>query len=224
VIRKWGTTARACFALAFAAAHAAAVWPYDRPARLAADEVLEKVNERYAALAGFRAAVTTAVTSGALGESSSQSGVMYFRAPDRVRVEYGTPFAQTIIYDGSYMYVITAGQNQVIRYAGASLGGMISLPQALATIREQYDAALASETAGGLLELHFVARAGDQLFKKVYVWVDAGTFLASRLELYDDAGGSTSYRFSNYRLDPSFPADYFEFAAPPGAEIVDAGP
>ncbi len=214
---------RVLFRLLLWAAPAAALWPYDQPPPVSADELLAQVSARYEKAGDFRADLVVATSSALMDDASSQSGVILARQPNLFRVEFSQPYAQTVIYDGSYMYVVTPGGDQVLRYAGAGFAELVNLPRALEGLREDYDVALAAATAGRTYELHLTAKTHQTLFPKIYLWVDREELVVSRADLYDDAGGTTSYRFSAYRFDVGLPANKFSFTPPPGAEIVDMG-
>jgi outer membrane lipoprotein carrier protein len=209
-------------ALAAWAAAAAAVWPYDKPASLSAEELLDRVSARYDAVADFTASLTV-VASSALGEESEQTGILYARAPDLFRVDYREPFAQTVVFDGSYMYVVTAGSKQVIRYDGGGFAELFNLSRALKRLKPDYDLALAGETGGRTYELDLRAKAADATFPRIRMWVSRDAYALTRADLDDAAGNTTSYRFSGYTFDAGVPADRFRFTPPPGAEVVDAG-
>ena len=208
--------------LAYAGA-AAALWPYDRPPSISASELLEKVRARYRDLGDFQAELSVVTTSALMGDAAAQSGTIFARQPDLFRVEFREPYVQTIVFDGAHMYVVTAGSNQVVRYDDAGFAELVNLPQALDRLEEDYDVALAAETAGRTYEMHLAARGPEALFPKIYLWISRDQFVITRADLFDGSGGSTSYRFSSYRFDVGLPAGRFAFQVPPGAEVVEMG-
>ena len=208
--------------LAALAAAAGAVWPYDQPADVTADELLKRVSARYDAANDFRAELTV-VASSALGESITQAGTLFVRQPNLFRLEYQTPTPQTVIFDGAYMYVVTPGYSQVLRYEGGGMGRLLNLARALDELQPAYDVALAGATGGGTYELHLTATTGDAFFPKIVMWVDREESVLTRADLYDAAGNTTSYRFSAYRFDVGVPAANFRYEPAPGTEVVDAG-
>jgi len=217
--------AKAFFKLALVLAwpaFAAAAWPYDQPAGLSAEELLDKVSARYDALTDFSAELTV-VASSALGETNSQSGTLYARTPNLCRVEYRDPFVQTVIFDGSDMYVVTEGSPQVIRYEGGGLAELFNLSAAFKRLKPDYDVALVGATGGHTYEMRLGAKTADALFPTIRLWVDRENYVLIRADLDDAAGNTTSYRFSGYRFDTGIPSSRFRFTPPAGVEVVDAG-
>ncbi|MGD8719441.1 MAG: outer membrane lipoprotein carrier protein LolA [Candidatus Zixiibacteriota bacterium] len=218
--------ALACTLVVYAAAPSAAVWPYDEPPSVDAAELLDRITAKYEKLDDFRSDVAVVTSSAYLGETSTSRGVLYAKMPNLVRVEFDEPFEQLIVYDGDRMYAHVAGSKQVIRYRGAEVAYLADLPGALDELSEDYDVELVSETAGQVYELRLTARNGTAAaFGEIRLWVGRDDLLGRRCDFYDAAGSCTSYRLSNYRLNPGLSADLFVFKIPAGAEIVDmAGP
>jgi outer membrane lipoprotein-sorting protein len=200
---------------------AGAVWPYDRPADLTAEELLSKVSARYDAATDFSASLTV-VTSSPLGESLTQAGTLWARQPNLFRIEYQEPSVQTVIFDGRYMYVVNANADQVIRYEGGGMAELFNLPRALDNLKPDYDMELASETLG-TYELHLKAKTDRAYFPVIYLWVAKEGTVLKRADLRDSAGNLTSYRFDGYRFDVGVAAGRFTYRAPAGVEVVDGG-
>ncbi len=209
--------------VAYAAAPTAAVWPYDKPPSIGAEELLRRVAKRYETLGDFRADVAVVTSSPFLDETSASAGVLYARPPNLLRVELSEPLEQTVIFDGKYTYAYAAGADQVIRYGGPGLAYLTNLPQTLEEFSAQYDITLAAETANRAYELRLNLKKEPALFRKINLWVDRTRLVPLRADFYDDAGNRTSYRFSGYRFNQNFPAGLFALELPAGAEIVDAG-
>jgi outer membrane lipoprotein-sorting protein len=215
--------ALAFWLVAYAAAPTAAVWPYDKPPSISAEELLRRVAERYETLGDFRADVAVVTSSPFLDETSASAGVLYARPPNLLRVELSEPFEQTVIFDGEFTYAYAAGSDQVIRYGGPGLAYLTNLAQTLEDLSAQYDISLAAETAGRAYELRLNLKKEPALFRKINLWVDRKRLVPLRADFYDDAGNRTSYRFSGYRFNQNFRAGLFALELPAGAEIVDAG-
>jgi outer membrane lipoprotein-sorting protein len=158
-----------------------------------------------------------------LGETSESSGFLYARTPNLMRVELSAPVAQTVVFDGRYMYVYVEGGEQVYRYAGSDVAFLVDLPAALDSLSADYDVELAAETAGRAYELHLSSRDKAAVFDKIGLWIDRQTLLALRADFHDRAGNDTSYRLSDYRLNVGLSSDLFKLDVPAGVEVVDVG-
>jgi outer membrane lipoprotein-sorting protein len=210
-----------CALVANAAAPTAAVWPYDTPPSITADELLARVNARYKALRDFRADVVVTTSSPFMGETSSSAGVLYAGQPNLVRVEFSSPTEQTVVFDGKYMYVYAPGGAQVLRYASPGISYLANLALALDNLSRDYDVELAAETGERAYELHLRAKNRSTPFPEIRIWIDRERLVALRSDFYDAAGNRTSYHFSGYKFNLGLPASTFTFQLPPGAEIVD---
>jgi outer membrane lipoprotein-sorting protein len=211
--------------VAYAAAPTAAVWPYDAKPSLSADELLARVTAKYEKLSDFRARVAVVTTSAALGDTSESAGTLYARMPNLLRVEFVEPFAQTVVFDGRFMYVYIEGGDQVIRYAGSDVAYLVDLPGTLENLSADYDVELVAETGARAFELHLTAQKPSAVFRTIRFWIDRQKLLALRADFYDKAGNSTSYRLSDYRLNVGLSPDLFTLDVPAGVEVVDvAGP
>jgi outer membrane lipoprotein-sorting protein len=158
-----------------------------------------------------------------LGETSESSGTLYARTPNLLRIEFTSPVAQTVVFDGRYMYAYVEGGTQAFRYAGADVSYLVDLPAALDNLSEDYDVELAAETAARAYELRLTAREESAPCGKINLWVDRKTLLALRADFHDRAGNNTSYRLSDYKLNVGLSSDLFRLDIPAGVEVVDVG-
>jgi outer membrane lipoprotein carrier protein len=221
VTRRLCNPAYAAALVALAAAPAAAGWPYDTPPSLDADELLARVTDRYERLADFRADLTVVTSSAFLGETASSTGKLYAKTPNLLRVEFTTPYEQTVVFDGEYLYAYVAGADQAVRYAGADVGYLVDLPGTLESLATDYDVALVSETGGQAYELRLTAEKTTPAFREIRIWVDPETSLARRADFYDRSGNVTSYRLSAYRVNAGLAPSLFRFDVPAGVEVVE---
>jgi len=158
-----------------------------------------------------------------LGETSESSGTLYARMPNLMRIEFTSPVAQTVVFDGRYMYAYAEGGAQAFRYAGSDVSYLIDLPGALDNLSRDYDVELVAETADRAYELRLTAREASTPCGKINLWIDRGTLLALRADFHDRAGNNTSYRLSGYRLNVGLSSDLFRLDVPAGVEVVDVG-
>lgn len=149
--------------------------------------------------------------------------MLYARQPNLLRVEFSEPVAQTVVFDGEFMYAYVAGGDQVTRYAGPGASFLVNLPQTLDALGSDYDVTLAAETGGRTYELHLDAKTDAAPFRQIRMWIDRRQLVAARADFYDAAGNATSYRLSGYKFNLGLPASRFSFEVPPGVEVVDVG-
>jgi outer membrane lipoprotein carrier protein len=153
-------------------------------------------------------------------------GTFSFEVPDRVRWEYDKPKPLTLVIRGSQMTTwyrdlgraekvdIGRYSNQVMRYMGAA-GSLETLMQYF-TLRVVFPG-----RPGAPYELDLAPRYERiaKRLKSMTLWLDAGTFLPSRLRYTEADGDSTEYRFSEVRVNGPLPAERFELKLPAGVEV-----
>lgn len=152
-----------------------------------------------------------------LGESS---GRMALERPGRFRWAYQAPYEQTIVADGSVVWVHEPDLKQVSRrpaqaaMAGTPaelLAGEVSLAEAF-TVQ-----ALPPEN--GARGWRLTPRQRDAEFDRIDLWFEGDTPV--RLVFSDPLGGSTEVRLISPQLNARLPRDTFRFSPPRGHEVVD---
>ena len=172
--------------------------------------------------ASFTQTVTAPPRDGQAAAPKVSSGRFSFERPGRFRFDYQKPFAQTIVADGTTLWLYDADLNQVTERAQAQALG--STPAALLTAKPDL-AALARDftlsEAPDADGLHWVLarpKATDGQLASVRVGL-AGHVLA-RLEITDHFGQRSELRFSDFKLNPGLAPETFRFTPPKGADVL----
>lgn len=172
--------------------------------------------------AQFTQTVTAPPRDGQAARSRTSSGSFAFERPGRFRFDYRKPFAQTIVADGTTLWLYDADLNQVTERAQArSLGStpaalLTSAPD-LAALRRDFTFDDAPDEGG----LHWVLatpRASDGQLQSVRIGFE-GQQLAA-LDILDHFGQRSLLRFSDFKLNPTLPAQTFRFRPPQGADVL----
>ena len=156
--------------------------------------------------------------SGRLRESSS--GSVALSAPRLFRWEYESPYPQLIIADGSRVWVYDPDLEQVtVRPQGeeeqnSPLAALID-PAML-----DRDFALAEGgSRDGMDWLEITPRQStDAGFQNAQLGFADGALV--KMEVLDALGQRTTIEFSGWQKNPSFADDTFQFAPPPGVDVV----
>lgn len=172
--------------------------------------------------AQFTQTVTAPPRDGQNVRPKVSSGSFMFERPGRFRFDYRKPFEQTIVADGTTLWLYDADLNQVTERAQAAALG--STPAALLTasadlnaLKKDFTLADAPDADG----LHWVLatpKAADGQLASVRVGLE-GDRLAV-LDITDHFGQRSVLRFSDFRLNASLPAERFRFRPPPGADVL----
>jgi len=147
------------------------------------------------------------------------TGTMQFSRPGKFRWEYEKPYAQTIVGDGSRLWIYDKDLNQVtVRKLDRALGAS---PAALLAGSNEIEQNYTLTNLGnqeGLDWLEAVPKTRDTAFEGIRLGFSKGTLQA--MELRDQFGQVTVIRFADLERNPKLPADTFSFTPPKGADVI----
>jgi len=147
------------------------------------------------------------------------SGTMEFSRPGKFRWEYVKPYEQTIVGDGSRLWIYDKDLNQVtVRKLDRALGAS---PAALLAgsneIEKSYSLKSAGEN-GGLDWLEAVPKTRDTAFERIRLGFSGLNLQA--MELRDQFGQVTVIRFADLERNPRLSPEAFRFTPPKGADVI----
>jgi len=206
--------------------------PRTAPANQRLQVLVERVKAEQQKLKTLEARFVQLQESSLLAAPEKATGHFSYSAPDRVRWEYESPNAISVVVRGEQMTtwyhdlkradLIKIGRysNQVFKYLGAS-GNMQSL-------LEYFDAKLAtSNTKGEPYRLELTPRFQRiaKRLKSMTLWIDDTTFLPIRLRYVEADGDTMEYRFEALKRNGRIPEDRYVLQLPKGVEtrVVDLG-
>jgi len=166
-----------------------------------------------------RASFTQTVTSPDGVRKKTSSGSFEFARPNRFRFAYTKPFEQTIVGDGSKVWIYDADLNQVSsRKLAAALG---STPAALlAGASLEQDFTLKPEVSSGGLDWALATpKAKDGSFQSMKVGF-RGKELAA-VEIVDSFGQRSLLQFSAFAANAAVAPELFRFVVPAGADLIE---
>jgi outer membrane lipoprotein carrier protein len=147
------------------------------------------------------------------------TGTMQFSRPGRFRWEYDRPYEQTIVSDGSKVWLYDKDLNQVtVRRFDRALG---SSPAALLAGSDDIEKSYRLTSLGsqdGLDWLEAVPRTQDTAFERVKLGFGKAGLEA--MELRDQFGQITVIKFSTIERNPKLSPESFRFTPPKGADVI----
>jgi outer membrane lipoprotein carrier protein len=147
------------------------------------------------------------------------TGTMEFSRPGRFRWEYNKPYEQTIVGDGSRLWIYDKDLNQVtVRKLDRALGAS---PAALLAGSNEIEKNYTLKSAGGdggLDWLEAIPRAQDTAFERIRLGFGKGGLEA--MELKDQFGQTTVIRFADLERNVKIAPDAFRFTPPKGAAVI----
>lgn len=147
------------------------------------------------------------------------SGVVEFSRPGRFRWHYLEPFEQLVVGDGSNLWVYDKDLAQVTtRKLGRALGSSPAALLAGSDDVERYFSLESLGRQGGYEWLEVIPNDEESLFERVRMAFSSSTLRV--MELYDHFGQKTVISFSDFKRNPRFASDAFNFTPPPGVDVV----
>jgi outer membrane lipoprotein carrier protein len=147
------------------------------------------------------------------------SGTMEFSRPGRFRWEYVKPYEQTIVGDGSKLWIYDKDLNQVtVRKLDRALGAS---PAALLAGSNEIEKSYALKSAGengGLDWLEAIPRSQDTAFERIRMGF--GKAGLETMELKDQFGQTTVIKFADLERNVKFAPNAFAFTPPKGAAVI----
>lgn len=174
-----------------------------------------------------RAAFTQTITVPAkVGESAPRSrvsrGTFEFQRPDRFRFVYTHPFEQTIVADGTTVWLYDADLNQVTTRAQQEVlaqtpAALIASSADLRAVAQAFDLRPAPDS-DGLSWVTATPKQADGQIQRVQLGFRQGQLAA--LEVLDSFGQRSAIRFESMNTQPGFGPAHFQFQPPAGADVI----
>jgi len=147
------------------------------------------------------------------------TGTMEFSRPGRFRWEYNKPYEQTIVGDGSRLWIYDKDLNQVtVRKLDRALGASPAALLAGSNEIEEGYTLKSVGTDGGLDWLEAVPKTQDTAFERIRLGF--GKTGLEAMELKDAFGQTTVIKFADLERNVKLSADAFKFTPPKGAAVI----
>ena len=173
--------------------------------------------------ARFTQVVTAPPRAGeTVGRSKTSTGSFEFLRPNRFRFEYLKPFPQSIVADGSTLWLYDADLNQVTArpqqaVLGSTPAALIAAGTDLKALGEAFDLT-SGEPTDGLSWVDAKPRQQDGQLQQVRVGLRLGQLAV--LEIADSLGQRSVIRFTQWQPAATVPAARFRFTPPLGADVI----
>ena len=172
--------------------------------------------------ADFTQTVTSPPKDGQAARTKTSSGSFEFQRPGRFKFVYKKPFEQTIVADGTSLWLYDVDLNQVTQRSqsqalGSTPAALLASAPDLSALKADFTLEAAPD-ADGLQWVLASPKTKDGQLKSVRVGF-AGEQLAA-LDIVDSFGQRSAIRFKGMQVNPALPASTFQFKPPAGADIV----
>jgi outer membrane lipoprotein carrier protein len=188
-------------------------------------EVLNEIQNRYEKTNDFEASFTQEYIGKGIKQSNRGEGKVYFKKKGMMRWDYSTP-SQKLISDGHNFWYYQPEEKQVLvsdvssilkeRTPLAFLAGegnlsrdfnFLNLNESVSQKEDNYVIELAPKEPAATLS-------------KLVLTVDKKTYTVLQADVFDGLGNLTRTRFINIKTNVGISHSFFQFAIPPGTEII----
>jgi outer membrane lipoprotein carrier protein len=162
----------------------------------------------------------TQTVTNANGERGDQSrGTMALQAPRQFRWETKQPYEQTIVADGTRVWIYEPDLEQVsVRsQSGEEAHSPLTVLTDLSQLESQFTASESGER-DGLAWLKLVPKAKEPEFEYAELGFSASSL--ERMLFKDQLGNTTEIRFSDWRRNPKIDESKFRFVPPKGVDVI----
>lgn len=172
--------------------------------------------------ADFTQVVTSPAKDGQTPRVKTSSGTFEFSRPGQFKFVYKKPFEQSIVADGTTLWLYDVDLNQVTarqqsHVLNATPAALIASAPDLRAL--QRDFLLANEaTKEGLEWVTATPKTRDSQVQNVRIGFRAGALAA--LDILDSFGQSSRMSFSAFKTNLPLDAATFDFKPPAGADVV----
>lgn len=187
------------------------------------ETVLRATSRAYEDLRSFRAGFEQTLRNTLLGRTTTSSGTLYQRQPDRFLMEFSDPPEDLIVSDGDFfwMYFPSVDRKQVLRTPRGGQGLDLRAQFIGDPVRRFQTTYHGTESVRGR-DAHVMTLVPRESlgYERLKVWIDAGDHLVRRFELTEGNGIIRHFELRDMVANPTLPDDLFEFTPPPGTQIV----
>lgn len=190
-------------------------------------QVAHAVDEHYNHLHSLEAEFTE--TFRGEGSERVESGTLWLKKPRKMRWDYRSPREKVFVSDGRIVWFYVPAERQVrktefhklddLRSPIAFLLGKTKLENELRGLSKVVDQA---PLIPGDIVLRGVPQAMAGQVNEVQLEITPTNQIV-RIVLMDPEGGTTDFRFADWKENVSLNDSQFDFTPPPGVETVDGG-
>ena len=160
------------------------------------------------------------------------AGVLSFKAPDLLRMDYTNPKEQVIVFNGELLTVYLPNSDAILQQQVQDNGSAVSLstPQGLALLSRYYTVAYETgqnaeplEEGSDEMVIKFILsrKSTAEAFRYIKIAVTSSSTLIRRIEAVTPKGEEFIFNFYDYKLDQGISDQRFIYDAPPSANNIN---
>jgi len=188
-------------------------------------EVLNEIQNRYEKTNDFEANFIQEYVGKGIGQSSRGEGKVYFKKKGMMRWDYTVP-NQKLVSDGHKLWYYQPEEKQVLvsdvssvlkeRTPLAFLAGEGKLSRDFNFLN--LNESVSQKEDNYVIEL--VPKETISTLSKLVLTVDKKSYIVLQADVFDGLGNLTRTRFINIKTNVGVSQSFFQFATPPGTEVI----
>jgi len=188
-------------------------------------EVLNEIQNRYEKTSDFEANFIQEYVGKGIGQSSRGEGKVYFKKKGMMRWDYTVP-NQKLVSDGQKLWYYQPEEKQVLisdvssvlkeRTPLAFLAGEGNLRRDFNFLN--LNESVSQKEDNYVIEL--VPKETISTLSKLVLTVDKKSHIVLQADVFDGLGNLTRTRFINIKTNVGVSQSFFQFAIPPGTEVI----
>ncbi|HEY9054669.1 MAG TPA: outer membrane lipoprotein carrier protein LolA [Rectinemataceae bacterium] len=196
---------------------------------LTADQFFAKVSAAYASVEDYEAQIAIS------NAGQPMRGVLYFKSPAFLRINFSQPADQVIVFDGTTLKVYIPQYRAVLQQETGSAGlgagaAALASREGLSMMKRNYTIAWESSPQASPLDqgssemvhkLMLTRKSVSEGFKTIRVSVSASNLLIRRIEGWTVSNERIAFDFTSITLNQGIPAARFLYDAPASANIYN---
>jgi outer membrane lipoprotein-sorting protein len=165
-------------------------------------------------------------------DKQETAGVLSFKAPDLLRMDYTNPKEQVIVFNGELLTVYLPNSDAILQQQVQDNESAVSLstPQGLALLSRYYTVAYETgqnaeplEEGSDEMVIKFILsrKSTAEAFRYIKIAVTASSNLIRRIEAVTPKGEEFIFNFYDYKLNQGITDQRFIYDAPPSANNIN---
>jgi outer membrane lipoprotein carrier protein len=195
------------------------------PPRPPAMDTARALQEKYDRVRDFTADFTHTYQGGVLKKTLNEGGTVQVKKPGRMRWEYTLPEKKLFVSDGHKVYSYVPADKQVIVSSVPADDQATTSVLFLAGKGNVTRDFTVTYAPGGSDDM-WALRLDPKLRQRDYDWlvlvVDRRSLQIRELTAADQQGGTSTFRFTNFRENTGLADARFTFRIPRGVDVIDA--
>lgn len=188
-----------------------------------ADAALDRLQQFTEGLESFRAGFVQTLYDEDQVPVQESHGTAWLKRPGLFRWQYETPYEQTIVADGTHLWIHDQDLDQVtVKKADRALGtAPIMLLSGSEPLSDQFEVSGLGQREG-LYWVELQPRVDDTDFRRIFLGLDDEGLKV--MELRDRFDQATQIRFHHTERNVAIDAARFRFTPPPDADVIGDAP